>query len=642
MKSVSPARHVLTLLVVCLAILILRRDAVWSLSVDLAHHYALVARLAEFGVLPHQFDPSLGEMNVYPWFSHAVAAQLGKLMHSNISGMQAVTLGSVLALWAAVGYMFWSLPKRLAVNASAFLIALLIANRFLPGFGLHGLEVVGNYFFAQMAGQALAFAVLCACVYSERAGQSQIVRYALLAVAIPLSAGVHLMPAIELLGVLGLLVLADTVADFLAARRLDVRALGVRAAAVIVGLAGVALHPALKAMREISANNGGIYLPFDPTMTQLMAFCALLMALSLVLLAGWYRTGDAVARRRYAVLKYIALLGATTAVLCGMQKLALAFGMGSPYAVRKYFIGMATFLMLEVALLPVLFARVRTRLQGDRVPAPLALLTAPAVMAAAFFCITPAEKTVSAALLRHYERQIAPLAAQAADAQGRRMVVGDMPDISGVPPYMYTIGLLKAPRDALTFDVLARQPIAELNRVSSVITYQGSPMYGIGKCPSTPVGPLMRVEASCVARARADATLCRGERDFADAAQVAQSDLRGFSTPEPHGRWSDAGQASFQCTMPADGRPAEATLEAIGFVEKGHTQRVRISVNGGKETEVVFTPQQPQQTVRLPLPANAEKLTIAFTLPDAASPVQLGLSADARMLAIGVRRIRFQ
>ena len=76
-STLSPPSRGLQICLLALAAIFLivkYMGSMWSDSVDLAHHYALVARIAEYWGLPAGVDPTLGEMNFYPHTSHAMAA----------------------------------------------------------------------------------------------------------------------------------------------------------------------------------------------------------------------------------------------------------------------------------------------------------------------------------------------------------------------------------------------------------------------------------------------------------------------------------------------------------------------------------------------------------------------------------------
>src|SRR3954468_3709966 len=91
-------RHAMPLVLVVVALVLWNFDRLWSLSIDLAHHYVLAYRLAEEWRLPVK-DPSLGEMNFYPWMAHALAAIAGTVLSSVYAGLQVVALLSLAAVW---------------------------------------------------------------------------------------------------------------------------------------------------------------------------------------------------------------------------------------------------------------------------------------------------------------------------------------------------------------------------------------------------------------------------------------------------------------------------------------------------------------------------------------------------------------
>src|SRR5438132_644254 len=112
-NGMPPAVKLGVLLATMFVLLCYAVDHIWATSSDFAHHYALVARLAQQWTLPAGgFDPSLGEMNIYPRSSHALAAMLGTLLHSSFLGMHLVTLLSMMGVWAALGALMLTLPRR--------------------------------------------------------------------------------------------------------------------------------------------------------------------------------------------------------------------------------------------------------------------------------------------------------------------------------------------------------------------------------------------------------------------------------------------------------------------------------------------------------------------------------------------------
>lgn len=138
---------------------------------------------------------------------------------------------------------------------------------------------------------------------------------------------------------------------------------------------------------------------------------------------------------------------------------------------------------------------------------------------------------------------------------------------------------------------------------------------------------------------------CEGLFDFTSDGLVPGDALRGFSVAEPHGRWTDGNEATFVCTLPAGNEkpPSTVRITTWGYVYSGHLQEVIISINGRKATEVHLGPGNDRKVIELPVPNSpGNKLSIAFSLPDAVSPRDLGMNSDPRKIAISVGTIEFR
>ncbi len=180
-------------------------DSMWTTSIDLPHHYALVARLAEHFTLPKAWDASLGTMNIYPHGSHFLAAILGMLTGSNLLGMHVLSLLALLIVWGGLVWLFMHLPNPNRWWALGLLAAILLLNRRVLLLPLHGDEIIGNYFFAQLVAQAgMVIALLLAFFfdYHERVKWR---RNLMLTVLLWVLCFVHLLPVLELLGLFILL-----------------------------------------------------------------------------------------------------------------------------------------------------------------------------------------------------------------------------------------------------------------------------------------------------------------------------------------------------------------------------------------------------------------------------------------------------
>jgi len=612
-------------------------DFVWSKSADLAHHYVLVERLAESGDLPRVADPSLGEMQLYPRLSHQIAADLGRSRGSPLAGMQIVVLFSMIALWSAIGWMIWSQPAPQARRATLIaLLALVIGGLFLR-LDLWGREIVGNYFYAQFVAQAASLTILAIALSLSQAGWSRFTIYGLLIVGIFVVELVHLLPAVELLGFLGLLVLCDQLQQ---SRRWPMRGLAISAIFPIVALLVVVVNPVFKAMASISENDGILYLAFIPNHFALQVLVLVTAASSILSMWYWFRLKDPQQQREQLVIKYFATLGLSISTLCLLQMVALEIGHGSEYACRKYAFGLWTVLLVNVSLLLAYHSKTNSESGPNSLLArtvfdccAVGLLTGVAALT-----IFPARKTVSLSGLMSMERRLEAIKAHApAVPPGTSTYAIKLPGESPVVDYMFSLGVFKAARSVNTLDILRGEELSLADKIGVIVTGKNQSLYDIPACRLPSDDPAFSLIAgSCYAKSPVR-KLCLGEMH---ATEVRLS--QGFSVPEGGGTWTDAKVAVFHCEMPdhAADYPESVRISGFAFVPAAHIQHVAISVNGGEARELVFDHAGQEQSVVLPVPKGASAIQIKFLLPDAVSPSAAGVSGDPRELGLFVQSVQ--
>jgi hypothetical protein len=478
-------------------------DTLWTASVDLSHHYALTFRIFDEWSLSDPNDPSLWEMNIYPNLSHKLAAVIGFFVGSPLLGMQVLTLLSLASVWLACVLLLKSLPDRAATTALGAFAVVLVLNHFLLRLPVHGAEVVENFFFAQLVAQAAVLVAILGGARLEKNGSSIQGRLVLLGGAAVCTA-VHVLGGLELLGVLvGVSVTGYLATDYAAPRRRC--KLTLAAVLVAAGAASVLLNPSFGAMRQISGNNGGISL--GPVMsasarisplkaTLLLSIAAL--AVSLLLLRCWQRRGCS---REYAVARYLSAYGGTVAALCLVQAAALHFGMGSEYAVKKYAYALVTYLALGVATLGGLrlerYAGASARVSTERWHAIAS------VFAFAAFCVSlvlvQAPKLLDVSDLVGLEKRIRGLRDTSLPAptaqRSNAVLLGNLP-VS--VEYMFSIGILKAPREKMG-DLLSSNRLGDASRFGSLILNGDTLSHASSACVGgAPAGPLVVVDARCL------------------------------------------------------------------------------------------------------------------------------------------------
>ena len=116
----------------------------------------------------------------------------------------------------------------------------------------------------------------------------------------------------------------------------------------------------------------------------------------------------------------------------------------------------------------------------------------------------------------------------------------------------------------------------------------------------------------------------------------------GWSVPEDWGTWSAARSATI--LLPAS--PAQVDSVVIDFsaaVSPLHpVQRVDILVNGSQAFSASISERFGTLEFKIPEAAKSDSfkgITMEFRLPDAASPKEMGIGNDERILALGLQAI---
>ena len=137
-----------------------------------------------------------------------------------------------------------TLPCRMRALIGVGFVLLLIFNRSIFKLELHGNEVIGsNFLFPQFVGQAFVVVVIAVAALVERGEKDPTLGYLLLAAAIPIAEGFHLVPAAQLFGVLVLLIATDV---YLSPKKNRLPKLAVGASLIIASAVGINLHPNFK------------------------------------------------------------------------------------------------------------------------------------------------------------------------------------------------------------------------------------------------------------------------------------------------------------------------------------------------------------------------------------------------------------
>jgi hypothetical protein len=635
-----PSKLMVCLMFVALALLVaLNIDALWGHAVDLAHHYVLVFRIGEQFNLGNPTDPSMGEMNFYPRLSHIVAAVAGFIVGSPLLGLHLTALLSLFLIWFCYVYLLGTLPRALAVASIVCLAVLSFLNKRVFHLEVHGSELVDNYFFSQLMAQSVTMLVIAIGLLSERKA-GRWCAYFVLVMGIFINTGIHLLPTLELLGVLGFVLLVDGIK----VRRTDPRLRVWLLPALIVpacALAGVLINPAFAAMRQIADNNGGLGFDRISYPVGLITVCLAVMAMSFVAAWAYLRPHGQYA---WPVLKYLSALGMAMATLCLLQMVLARFGYGSDYAVKKYGNGLLTQLLVLASVgLGALLLR-RPQIRGLQLPG---WLFAPGA-AVLFFCIatnaTPRKSDFDVSELVALEKSmIGLLASQYTPAVSPKqdVVIG----LSKEPTfdYMFTLAIARTSRKYATPEIFYTHAITDFSKYDNVITAPGTPRYDSPQCRRNSNRLLVVNSAACLATLAQEVEKQQTAFDFTSDSTLPVGSIDGFSVPEAHGRWMQTPQARFTWLRPSVA-PNTLKVKITPFLSAEHPrQRLLIKVNGQRVYEGEFLYEGLVEPIQVAIPAPTERgYVVEFDAPDAISPKALGLSEDTRELSFSVKELTFE
>jgi len=487
-------------------------------------------------------------------------------------------------------------------------------------------------------------------ILTMRHGAHSLLAIGLAIAAMAVVACFHLLPAVELLAFVGCWLAFDLLTAG-HGRAGWWRGLAVAAATMIGGTVLIVLHPAFAGMREISMNNGSLDLGvFDSQGAMAALAIATGLASALVLAAWRTRIADA-DRRDHVAVKLLALHGVAVALAMMAQLVALRFGLGSEYAIKKYAYGLVSALMIDAglaaALVPWRIGPIRFPLIAGLVPLLLPM--------AALISGLPAGAATNLAPLVALETQVKLLRETRLPwREGHYDVALGLSGTSHQFSYLLSIGVLRAPRDRpdapvpQILRILQDNQVSDLSLIGTIVTSIGSAPYDLPACRKfVTASRLALVDATCAAESLQQREICAGPISFAAGSFLHPSRISGFSVAERAGRWTDGPTAVYRCILPGPDTPAPTlvSLDMTAFLAASHglsRQRVAIGIEGGVTIERVFRAGEDRQTLEIPLGPNpGPELEIRFSLPDAISPEALGLSRDTRRLGVYVHGLRF-
>jgi hypothetical protein len=590
-----------------------------SRSVDLAFHLQMLDAVRGGGLAPWVKDYMVVTW-AYPNLSHRLAAALTWAGVGDFNALGLVACASAALAW----FILLDQARRtgLVVLAAGFGLGIVNAVVLRAGFGG---EVVGNFFYPQLVGEA--FALLLLAPASGLLPGRRLAFAAVAAAGTAVCGCLHLVPTLHLAGAALALLGMEALRDLLQKRRLDWR-LPAGMAAIAAAVVG---NPYFWLMRRLSANDGGIGFGIELGLPLLAGAEIVLLVLSglVLLLRLQPAETDGPAPRASALL---AALGAAAAAAGLAQLLAYTLlGEGSPYAVKKH--AFAVFTLLGF-LLPL--AAVELRRAARPAPSWSLWLAAAgqAVLVATLFS-GPSPIDVPAA-----DRLLAEARAlRAARGEPVSNILFVSESTGALLSYIVSTAALHRRADAAANEALQTGFPLHHDTVSTVATRPGD-LYDRPECREpSPSRRIVLVRADCASP--------RGV-SFKTGGQGGGFLREGWSVPEPGGVWTDGRRAVVELPLPPQtARYRQPWLEVGGFglvAPQSPERRVRVRVE--QEPWQGFTYRQGvalYHVFALPLPADAArrgKVRIEVEVENPVSPAELGSVKDDRRLGFGLEQIR--
>jgi hypothetical protein len=325
-----------------IAFLSIIHNYLFTNSVDLAHHYTLIDNISKYLFVNNSYS-NLEEMAFYPSLSHWVTMLIGNFFNSNFTSISILTYASVLFLWIVIARIILDLPNYIPIAVMVLIVLFGLFTNFFNAF--FGFEIIGNFFYSQLIGEASIFLIIYILYVSDINGNkyNKIILLPLSSLIIPY---IHLLPAMQILVFISILVCID----FLYNKKINYYYL------IIIGLSGLILifHPAYKAMKLISENNGFLVFAFESTSLYILSLILVTFLLSIGIIILSHKSKN---ENKYA-LKFIAIFGFSSSILTIMQLIALQLGIGSDYAIKKHIFTIFSFLIIELSIIIAYFGNI--------------------------------------------------------------------------------------------------------------------------------------------------------------------------------------------------------------------------------------------------------------------------------------------
>lgn len=609
----------------CLIVVYLFGGQILSLSIDVPHHFAVVDELMKHGEAYLHTAPNIGPMADYPRMGHWIAAAAGHLVRSGLLGLWLVAILSVYTTYFGLAAIASDDGRFLSsVIFGALSLALVFTH------GIIGFEIVGNFFYSQLVGMAVAVMAFVAALRLT----SPFARVAVTVTGAAFVATIHALPAFFMLATLMTAMALKIVIVGWTQRRLDRMEFAGLAVLVLLAGALLVLHPSVQAMRHIAKNDGTISFPVSAAMFAALAGVAIASQASLIVWSMWRGRVPPEAD----LMVFAGLLA--SAALTGLQALALIlFDEGSFYAVMKYVFVLSTFSVLAVArVVAALVPTALTPALPRWVMVCISALVAVGVTTGVLNRPGPAIHPIAVALERaeHAVKYAFP-----AFKPGNTLYVAESEH--PVVRYMISVSTFGMPlAGAAAVSLISGPSFPE--KVADYVMIERSRIAGRA-CPHRHAENAMTVivPVSCL---NAAIEMPEAGKIVFSGNPGAQTYLReGWWPIESWGVWSQ-GTSRLTFGVPASlrGQALDLVILTNLFVaDRKPAQTIDFRINGIDVGAWRFSAPSSTLTMQIPSElAAAESLTIELKSQDAIAPSSIGFNGDNRVLGLGLVSVQLR
>ena len=314
MSNLSRLPHVLGIAV----LIVYFGDSLYSISIDMGAHYALVQEIMSHWGRRAIALPNLGPMSVYPPLAHWIAALIGYITDSGLIGMW---VASLVAL-----YTFYYFCFRLVYKASFVVLPIFLAflMLFRNSRSLVGNEIITNFFYPQL----IATAMYAWGIYLIALKKVTVLGITLILLISFTILFIHALPAVHLIGTFVFFIFMKLYISHQETKNIDSRLVYVMCGFIVFSGLMLLLHPGFRAMRAFSQNDGWLEFSYPAKMIPWVILALTITSVTSFIVSHKCRT-DA--------LLVLCAAGLSAALLTFLQYLAWKFvGLGSLYAVKKH------------------------------------------------------------------------------------------------------------------------------------------------------------------------------------------------------------------------------------------------------------------------------------------------------------------